>query len=84
MGGRAPGVQEPGGHRRRDEDHAAGAAREASWKQRFLAEARLLATLRHPNIVEVIDYDTLADGTPFLVMALLTARPFASDADEWR
>jgi hypothetical protein len=46
-------------------------AREASWKQRFLAEARLLAALRHPNIVEVIDYDTLADGTPFLVMALL-------------
>jgi serine/threonine-protein kinase len=46
-------------------------AREPSWKQRFLAEARLLATLRHPNIVEVIDYDTLADGTPFFVMALL-------------
>src|ERR1700723_3680825 len=38
-------------------------ARESSWKQRFLAEARLLAALRHPNIVEVIDYDTLADGT---------------------
>jgi hypothetical protein len=46
-------------------------AREPSWKQRFLAEARLLASLRHPNIVEVIDYDTLADGTPYLVMALL-------------
>src|SRR5450432_3966665 len=46
-------------------------AQESSWTQQFLAEARLLASVRHPNIVEVIDYDTLADGTPFLVMALL-------------
>jgi serine/threonine-protein kinase len=38
---------------------------------RFLEEARLLATLRHPNIVEVIDYDMLADGTPFMVMKRL-------------
>jgi serine/threonine protein kinase len=46
-------------------------AQESSWTRRFLAEARLLATVRHPNIVEVIDYDTLSDGTPFLVMELL-------------
>jgi hypothetical protein len=46
-------------------------AQESSWTRRFLAEARLLATVRHPNIVEVIDYDTLPDGTPFLVMELL-------------
>jgi serine/threonine protein kinase len=46
-------------------------AHEASWTRQFLAEARLLASVQHPNIVEVIDYDTLADGTPFLVMALL-------------
>jgi serine/threonine protein kinase len=46
-------------------------AHESSWTRQFLAEARLLASVQHPNIVEVIDYDTLADGTPFLVMALL-------------
>ena len=46
-------------------------AHESSWTRQFLEEARLLASVQHPNIVEVIDYDTLADGTPFLVMALL-------------
>lgn len=35
---------------------------------KFLAEARILATLRHPNIVRVTDYGTLDDGRPFFVM----------------
>ena len=46
-------------------------AEKRTWVNRFLAEAQLLATVRHPNIVEVIDYDTFGDGTPFMVMTLL-------------
>ena len=35
---------------------------------KFLAEARILATLRHPHIMRVTDCGTLADGRPFFVM----------------
>jgi serine/threonine protein kinase len=41
---------------------------------RFFQEARLLATLKHPNIVRIIDFDRLADGTPFVVMERLKGR----------
>jgi serine/threonine protein kinase len=41
---------------------------------RFLREARLLARLKHPNIVRIIDSDQLADGTPFVVMERLQGR----------
>lgn len=35
---------------------------------RFYAEAQVLASLRHPNIVDVIDFNTTPGGTPYLVM----------------
>jgi serine/threonine protein kinase len=38
---------------------------------RFFDEVRLLAQLRHPNIVQVFDFDRLADGTPYVVMERL-------------
>lgn len=38
---------------------------------RFLREARLLATLSHPNLVRVLDAD-LDAGRPFLVLELVT------------
>jgi serine/threonine protein kinase len=38
---------------------------------RFKAEAHLLATLRHPNIVQVIDCNVAPDGMPYLVMELV-------------
>jgi serine/threonine protein kinase len=41
---------------------------------RFLQEARLLARLKHPNIVRIIDFARLADGTPFVVMERLKGR----------
>ena len=36
-------------------------------KARFQREARVVAALRHPNIVQIFDFDT-ADGHPYIVM----------------
>jgi serine/threonine protein kinase len=37
---------------------------------RFRAEAQAVAGLRHPNIVQVLDFD-VADGCPYMVMELI-------------
>ncbi len=39
-------------------------------KRRFMAEAQSVAALRHPNIVQVFDYDVV-EGQPYIVMELL-------------
>ena len=41
---------------------------------RFTREARILAQLRHPNLVEVVDLGVSADGRPFFAMELLRGR----------
>jgi formylglycine-generating enzyme required for sulfatase activity len=41
---------------------------------RFLREAKVVAALDHPGIVRVTDYGSDADGSPYLVMDLLTGR----------
>ena len=38
--------------------------------ERFRAEAQAVAAMRHPNIVQVFDFD-IADGRPYIVMELL-------------
>src|SRR5687768_16748139 len=38
-------------------------------------EFRLLASLRHPNIISVIDYGFAEDGDPFFTMELLHEAP---------
>ena len=45
--------------------------RDESLLGRFLNEARAANAIRHPNIIEILDSGTIADGTPFLVMELL-------------
>lgn len=44
---------------------------------KFLAEARVLATLRHPNIVRVTDYGTTDDGRPWLAMDFVEGETLA-------
>ena len=36
-------------------------------KKRFLAEARIIASLRHPHIVDIKDFDEV-EGRPFFLM----------------
>jgi serine/threonine-protein kinase len=38
---------------------------------RFQREAELLASLHHPNVVEITDWDTLADGSPYMILEFL-------------
>src|SRR4051794_17096275 len=38
------------------------------WRDRFLKERRILASLNHPSIVHVIDAGHTQDGRPYLVM----------------
>ncbi|RIK38726.1 MAG: serine/threonine protein kinase, partial [Chloroflexi bacterium] len=43
---------------------------EDGFTARFLREAKLVASLRHPQIVQLFDYDVV-DGQPFMVMEYL-------------
>jgi serine/threonine protein kinase len=43
--------------------------------ERLLSEARAMAGLRHPAIVEVYDCDVLSDGTAFIAMEHLQGEP---------
>ena len=47
-------------------------AQDAAVQKRFLREARAAAAVRHPNVVELRDVQESEDGSPFLVMELLT------------
>src|SRR5512137_941067 len=44
--------------------------------ERFRNEARAVPALRHPNIVQVFDFDVV-DGSPYMVMELLEQRSLA-------
>jgi serine/threonine protein kinase len=50
---------------------------EPSLLERFQREARVVAGLRHPNIVQVFDFDTI-DGHPYIVMEYLKGPTLAT------
>ena len=51
---------------------------QAADRERFLREASILASLRHPGIVSHVDHGFCAPDVPFLVMEWLTGEDLAS------
>ena len=51
---------------------------DATIVRRFLQEARAAAQLKHPNVVDVLDMDTDADGTVYLALELLEGETLAA------
>lgn len=45
------------------------------WRERFLQERQMLASLNHPSIVRVIDAGRVEDGRPYLVMEYVDGVP---------
>jgi len=52
-------------------------AQNAELVERFLNEARAVNEIRHPGVIRIFDADKLEDGTPFLVMELLSGHTLA-------
>lgn len=47
--------------------------------QRFLREARVSASVRHPNVVEIFDFGTAEGDVPYMVMELLEGHPLSDN-----
>ncbi len=58
------------------------AATNAEAVQRFRREADIVARIKHPNIVEIIDWDELPDGSPCIVMEYLRGTDLAGRIEE--
>jgi eukaryotic-like serine/threonine-protein kinase len=54
------------------------ATEDAEALRRFQREAEIASSLRHPNIVQVVDFDETSDGRPYLVMELLEGESLAA------
>jgi serine/threonine protein kinase len=57
-------------------------AKVPEFAERFLGEVKVTARLQHPNIVQVLDFDRLEDGTPFMVMERLRGRTRRAARDQ--
>lgn len=49
--------------------------------ERFLRESRVAASLRHPSIVSILDFDMPPGGEPYLVMELLSGPSLREEMD---
>ena len=54
-----------------------------SWRARFQREARAVAALRHPNIVQVFDFDE-QDGVYYIVLELLEGDTLKTRLNDYR
>jgi serine/threonine-protein kinase len=50
--------------------------------ERFRREAQVTSSLRHPNIVQVVDFNQLPDGTPYLVIEFLAGRDLGATLEK--
>jgi DNA-binding response OmpR family regulator len=50
-------------------------------RRRFELECRLTQQIRHPNVVEAVDFGTTSAGMPYLVMELLSGSSLAEEMD---
>lgn len=50
---------------------------DAQFTDRFLSEARIIATLNHPRVITVYDVAQLEDGRPYIVMEYLSGGDLA-------
>jgi eukaryotic-like serine/threonine-protein kinase len=57
-----------------------GFAGNAQALARLRQEADIMSALRHPHIVQILDFDVTELGVPFLVMELLTGHPLTEGA----
>jgi eukaryotic-like serine/threonine-protein kinase len=58
----------------------AGLAGNARLLARLRREADILSAVRHPHIVQILDFDVTEWGVPFLVMEMLEGRPLTEGA----
>ncbi len=49
--------------------------------KRFESEARIIAALRHPNVVKLIDFGWSPEGLPYIVTELLSGLPLSERLD---
>lgn len=51
-------------------------------RQRFMRESRISATLRHPHVVGILDFNIDPEGRPYLVMEFLNGRSLKDEVAE--
>ncbi len=61
--------------------HPNVAAAEPTAVDRFLNEAKICGSIRHPGIVDVVDFGKADDGSPFIVMELLHGEALSTVLD---
>jgi serine/threonine protein kinase len=59
-------------------------AAQNEWVARFCREACVLAQLRHPNIVQVLDFNVARNGIPYIAMELIEGSDLRGELDRGR